>query len=298
MGLFSKKKAANKDKGKAPVADSTEEQKPREKQMYIPRYAARDGLIGAPSGASSQDEAEAFQRAYKVRMSREMNASTWSLPDPRMSSPRMSRNSSSMSLDWTNNGGASRMSNPFATPMGGSRPGSFQNLAILSNNPPVPAIPQQYASSSRPTSQRGSSLYSQAQTSTSSSQFTVRPRVSQRQSYMATSPLARTPENYEHTPIDTPDLSTAEHSSAASTTSSCSGEVMEIPMKADSPAQYMLDRTYPDDPRKFNSGASTPRSYFAHAAKPEIPAAPVVAVAPPKKKRFSFGRKSSAVAAH
>jgi len=73
---------------------------------------------------------------------------------------------------------------------------------------------------------------------------------------------------------------------------------MEIPQKANSPPQYTLDRAYPNDPRTFDSGASTPRSYFGHAAKPQLPVAPVVAVSPPAKKtRFSFGRKSSAVAA-
>jgi len=87
----------------------------------------------------------------------------------------------------------------------------------------------------------------------------------------------------------------ANHSSSASTASSASGEPIEIPRKADSPAQYILDRDYPNDPRKYDSGASTPRSYFAHSPKPEI--AQPVAVAPPTKKRFSF-KKSAAVAAH
>ena len=85
------------------------------------------------------------------------------------------------------------------------------------------------------------------------------------------------------------------HSSSASTASSSSGEAVEIPRKADSPAQYILDRDYPNDPRRFDSGASTPRSYFAHSPKPEI--VQPVAVAPVKKNRFSF-KRSSAVAAH
>ncbi|GAB7339989.1 hypothetical protein MBLNU457_6499t1 [Dothideomycetes sp. NU457] len=302
MGIFSKKKESAKGK----TAAATEEpQTPKERPMYLPRYAARDGLIGAPSGGYREEEQEAFQRAYNLRMSRQMNESSWSLNSPRMS-PRLSRNSSAMSLDYHMAGNSSRPS-PFLS----QRPASYQSLPQLLSpeSPPVPQIPQQYAPfATSPMSQsRNSSFQNQynqfgsQQAGPSNNYLSAKPRVQSRQSF--TSALGKTPEaSNENTPvIDQQHFGgddSVNHSSSASTASSASGEAIEIPRKADSPAQYILDRDYPNDPRKYDSGATTPRSYFGHSSKPEVAQiAQPVAVPPPTKKRFSF-KRSAAVAAH
>jgi len=333
---FSKKKEASK--GKAPATEDQSQPQPiKVKEPYVPRYAARDGLIGAPSGGHKEEEKEAFKRAYQFRMSREMNASAMSLPGSSRMSPRpLSRTNSAMSLDWSVAGSSQKASNPFATPMG-TRPGSYQSLPNLlaPGSPPVPAIPQQFAGSASPLmGSRNSSFYNPSNSpltayfpiTPSASGSSSRPRTSQRQSYINTmSPLGRTPEasngtlSYdldskrnqlirltEHSPVDTPEIS-----SASSTASSVSDEAMEIAMKADSPAQYMLDnRDYSNDPRKFggsgastprfDSAASTPRTYFSHPVRPEGPVSPVIAAAPAKKNRFSLSRKSTSatIAAH
>jgi len=186
MGIFSRKKESAKGKT---AAVTEEQQKPKERPMYTPRYAARDGLIGAPSGGYREEEQEAFQRAYNLRMSRQMNESSWSLNSPRMS-PRLSRNSSAMSLDYHMAGNSSRP-NPFATP----RPGSYQSLPMLvgPESPPVPQIPQQYAPFARNSSfQNQPSQFSPQQAGPSNSYLSTKPRVQSRQSY--TSALGKTPE--------------------------------------------------------------------------------------------------------
>lgn len=197
MGIFSKKKDSAKGKTAAPT---DEPQTPKERPMYLPRYAARDGLIGAPSGGYREEEQEAFQRAYNLRMSRQMNESSWSLNSPRMS-PRLSRNSSAMSLDYHMAGGSSRPS-PFMT----QRPGSYQSLPQLvqPESPPVPQIPQQYApfaaqyGPTSPMSQsRNSSFHNQysqfgSPAGPSNSYLSAKPRVQSRQSF--TSALGKTPE--------------------------------------------------------------------------------------------------------
>jgi len=192
MGIFSRKK--DSAKAKAPVTEE-QQQAPKERPMYLPRYAARDGLIGAPSGGYREEEQEAFQRAYNLRMSRQMNESSWSLNSPRMS-PRLSRNSSAMSLDYHMAGSSSRP-NPFATP----RPGSYQSLPHLlgPESPPVPQIPQQYApfaAVSSPLSHSRNSSFNNpafpAPVAAGPSHLSAKPRVQSRHSY--TSALGKTPE--------------------------------------------------------------------------------------------------------
>jgi len=236
-----------------------------------------------------------------------------------------------MYLDWAmaNNGSSSRLSGQFSPHNSMMRAGSHMSLPhMIHDSPPVPAIPQQYASQASsvggPTSlahSRNSSFHNQLQPAASTSSFSGysqhRPRMSQRQSFLPNaSPLGRTPETSngttlrlnhtdissltqmtEHSPVDSPRVS-ATPSSASSTTSDTSGEVVEIAPKADSPAQYIVDRDYPNDPRKYEMEQSTPRTYFAHATKPQLPPAPVAAAPAVKRSRFSFSRRGTPVAAH
>ena len=188
MGIFSRKKTANTSKVQA--APSTDTEAPRVRSMYIPRYAERDALNCVPGGVRA-DELEAFRRANAIRMSRTVGeCSRLSHHNPKMSA-RMSRESSSMSFDWSQQS-LSRHSNPF--PSGSA---SYQSLpAVLqATQPPVPQIPSQYSPQA---SSVDSSSFQSHHRSGSFNDQQLRPRsfsrprsVQQRASYQVASPLGQ-----------------------------------------------------------------------------------------------------------
>lgn len=114
MGLFNKKeKADGAAKSTSPTPPSpTEDGQPKVRQTYVPRHAARDGMIGAPTGWNSEEQN--VVRIENRRRDLERQASGMSLspstpsgrgdmrapPSPGFPTPmHISRQFSEMSLD-------------------------------------------------------------------------------------------------------------------------------------------------------------------------------------------------------
>jgi len=112
MGLFNKKEkadAAAKSTSSTPPSP-TEDSQPKIRQPYVPRHAARDGMIGAPTGWNAEEQN--VVRLENRRRDLECQASGMSVsrstghgdirapPSPGFPSPaHMSRQLSEMSLD-------------------------------------------------------------------------------------------------------------------------------------------------------------------------------------------------------